>query len=150
MIQRVSFSGSSFNRPPFRFEAGTPPIAEAIGLAAALEFLASLPSGWRHHERALLQRLQRGLAQLPFVQQLALPRQQAGAVSLRFTDIHPQDAGELLDQMGIAVRVGHHCAMPLMESLGIDGTLRISLALYNSEAEIDALLAALARLPEFF
>jgi cysteine desulfurase / selenocysteine lyase len=150
MIQRVSFSGSTFNRPPFRFEAGTPPIAEAIGLAAALEFLASLPSGWRHHERALLQRLQRGLAQLPFVQQLAIPRQQAGAVSLRFTDIHPQDAGELLDQMGIAVRVGHHCAMPLMESLGIDGTLRISLALYNSEAEIDALLAALARLPEFF
>jgi cysteine desulfurase / selenocysteine lyase len=150
MIQRVSFSGSTFNRPPFRFEAGTPPIAEAIGLAAALDFLANLPTGWRQHESALLQRLQRGLAQLPFVQQIAIPRQQAGAVSLRFTDIHPQDAGELLDQMGIAVRVGHHCAMPLMEALGIEGTLRISLALYNSEADIDALLAALARLPEFF
>ena len=150
MIQKVSFSGTRFNPPPFRFEAGTPPIAEAIGLAAALDFLAALPAGWRVHEAALLQRLLAGLAQLPFIELVGTPSQRVGVVSLRLGDIHPQDAGELLDQMGIAVRVGHHCAMPLMESLGLDGTLRISLALYNSEAEVDALLAALARLPEFF
>ena len=150
MIQKVSFSGTRFNRPPFRFEAGTPPIAEAIGLAAALDFVATLPDGWRRHEAALLQRLLDGLRQLPFIELVGTPRQRVGVVSLRLGDIHPQDAGELLDQMGIAVRVGHHCAMPLMESLGLDGTLRISLALYNSEAEVDALLAALARLPEFF
>ena len=150
MIQKVSFSGTRFNPPPFRFEAGTPPIAEAIGLAAALDFLAALPEGWRRHEAALLQRLLDGLQQLPFIERVGTPSQQVGVVSLRLGDIHPQDAGELLDQMGIAVRVGHHCAMPLMESLGLDGTLRISLALYNSEAEVDALLAALARLPEFF
>ena len=150
MIQKVSFSGTRFNRPPFRFEAGTPPIAEAIGLAAALNFIAALPDGWRRHEAALLQRLLDGLRQLPFIELVGTPRQRVGVVSLRLGDIHPQDAGELLDQMGIAVRVGHHCAMPLMESLGLDGTLRISLALYNSEAEVDALLAALARLPEFF
>ena len=150
MIQKVSFSGTRFNPPPFRFEAGTPPIAEAIGLAAALDFLAALPAGWRVHEAALLQRLLDGLAQLPFIELVGTPGQRVGVVSLRLGDIHPQDAGELLDQMGIAVRVGHHCAMPLMESLGLDGTLRISLALYNSEAEVDALLAALARLPEFF
>ena len=150
MIQKVSFSGTRFNPPPFRFEAGTPPIAEAIGLAAALDFLAALPAGWRSHEAALLQRLLDGLQQLPFIERVGTPSQQVGVVSLRLGDIHPQDAGELLDQMGIAVRVGHHCAMPLMESLGLDGTLRISLALYNSEAEVDALLAALARLPEFF
>ena len=150
MIQKVSSSGTRFNRPPFRFEAGTPPIAEAIGLAAALNFIAALPDGWRRHEAALLQRLLDGLRQLPFIELVGTPRQRVGVVSLRLGDIHPQDAGELLDQMGIAVRVGHHCAMPLMESLGLDGTLRISLALYNSEAEVDALLAALARLPEFF
>ena len=150
MIQKVSFSGTRFNPPPFRFEAGTPPIAEAIGLAAALDFLAALPESWRRHEAALLQRLLDGLQQLPFIERVGTPSQQVGVVSLRLGDIHPQDAGELLDQMGIAVRVGHHCAMPLMESLGLDGTLRISLALYNSEAEVDALLAALARLPEFF
>ena len=149
MIQKVSFSGTRFNPPPFRFEAGTPPIAEAIGLAAALDFLAALPESWRRHEAALLQRLLDGLQQLPFIERVGTPSQQVGVVSLRLGDIHPQDAGELLDQMGIAVRVGHHCAMPLMESLGLDGTLRISLALYNSEAEVDALLAALARLPEF-
>ena len=79
-----------------------------------------------------------------------MPVDRAGVVSLRFEDIHPRDAGELLDQMGIAVRVGHHCAMPLMESLGLDGTLRVSLALYNTQDEIDALLAALGQLPEFF
>lgn len=149
MIQKVSFSGTRFNPPPFRFEAGTPPIAEAIGLAAALDFLAALPEGWRRHEAALLQRLLDGLQQLPFIERVGTPSQQVGVVSLRLGDIHPQDAGELLDQMGIAVRVGHHCAMPLMESLGLDGTLRISLALYNSKAEVDTLLAALARLPEF-
>ena len=149
MIQKVSFSGTRFNRPPFRFEAGTPPIAEAIGLAAALDFITALPDGWLCHEAALLQRLLDGLRQLPFIERVGTPSQQVGVVSLRLGDIHPQDAGELLDQMGIAVRVGHHCAMPLMESLGLDGTLRISLALYNSEAEVDALLAALARLPEF-
>lgn len=150
MIERVSFSGTRFNRPPFRFEAGTPPIAEAIGLAAALDFLASLPEGWREHEAALLQQLLDGLRTLPFIELVGTPDRRVGVVSLRLREIHPQDAGELLDQMGIAVRVGHHCAMPLMESLGLDGTLRISLALYNSEAEVDALLVALARLPEFF
>lgn len=150
MIERVSFSGTRFNRPPFRFEAGTPPIAEAIGLAAALDFLAALPEGWREHEAALLQQLLDGLRALPFIELVGTPNRRVGVVSLRLGDIHPQDAGELLDQMGIAVRVGHHCAMPLMESLGLDGTLRVSLALYNSEAEVEALLAALARLPEFF
>lgn len=150
MIDRVSFSGSTFNRIPFRFEAGTPPIAEAIGLAAAIRFLTGLPAGWREHEQCLQQHLLNGLAELPFVQLIGQPARRAGVISLRFGDIHPQDAGELLDQMGIAVRVGHHCAMPLMESLQLDGTLRVSLALYNTRTEIDRLLSALARLPDFF
>lgn len=150
MIRKVSFSGSSFNDIPLRFEAGTPAIAEAIGLAAALDYLQALPSGWPQHEQALMSQLLTGLAELAWVEVIGSPRERCGAVSLRFTDYHPQDVGELLDQQGIAVRVGHHCAMPLMEALGLEGTLRISLALYNSSEEIDTLLAALKRIPEFF
>lgn len=150
MIRSVSFEESSFNAPPFRFEAGTPPIAEAIGLAAAIAFRQSLPAGWLAHETELMAYLEQQLATLPFVQIIGQPAHRLGALSLRLVDIHPRDAGELLDQMGIAVRVGHHCAMPLMQALGVDGTLRISLALYNSRAEIDALIHALRQLPEFF
>lgn len=150
MIRHVSFAGSSWNRIPLRFEAGTPPIAEAIGLAAALEFVATLPAGWREHEANLRDRLLAGLAHLPFIEVVAPGAERVGVVSLRLGDIHPQDAGELLDQMGIASRVGHHCAMPLMQALGVEGTLRLSLAVYNTEPEVDAVLAALARLPDFF
>ena len=150
MIRTVSFEQSSFNAPPFRFEAGTPPIAEAIGLAAAIAFRQSLPTGWQAHESALMAYLEQQLATLPFVQIIGQPTHRLGALSLRLQEIHPRDAGELLDQMGIAVRVGHHCAMPLMQALGVDGTLRVSLALYNSRREIDALIHALRQLPEFF
>ncbi|GAA4494379.1 cysteine desulfurase [Pseudaeromonas paramecii] len=150
MIRKVSFAGTRFNAPPFRFEAGTPPIAEAIGLAAALDFLTNLPDGWRQHEADLLAQLCDGLDALPFVRRIGRPSEQVGVVSVTFDDWHPQDAGELLDQMGIACRVGHHCAMPLMEALGLDGTLRFAPALYNTREEIAATLAALARLPEFF
>lgn len=150
MIRSVSFEESSFNAPPFRFEAGTPPIAEAIGLAAAIAFRQSLPAGWQTHETELMAYLEQQLSTLPFVQIIGQPAHRLGALSLRLVDIHPRDAGELLDQMGIAVRVGHHCAMPLMQALGVDGTLRVSLAIYNSRAEIDALIHALRQLPEFF
>ena len=150
MIRSVSFEESSFNAPPFRFEAGTPPIAEAIGLAAAIAFRQSLPAGWQAHESALMAYLEQQLSTLPFVQIIGQPAHRLGALSLRLQEIHPRDAGELLDQMGIAVRVGHHCAMPLMQALGVDGTLRVSLAIYNSRREIDALIHALRQLPEFF
>lgn len=150
MIRQVSFAGSRFNAPPFRFEAGTPPIAEAIGLATALDFLTGLPDGWRQHEADLLRQLCDGLDALPFVRRIGRPSEQLGVVSVSFDGWHPQDAGELLDQMGIACRAGHHCAMPLMAALGLDGTLRFAPALYNTREEIAATLAALARLPEFF
>ena len=150
MIRTVTFDAVHFSAPPFRFEAGTPPIAEAIGLAAAIAFRNQLPTGWQAHETHLLEYLVAELAQLPFVEIIGQPTQRLGLVSLRLGEIHPQDAGELLDQMAIAVRVGHHCAMPLMSALGLDGTLRISLALYNSRSEVDALIRALRQLPEFF
>ncbi|MCP1266534.1 aminotransferase class V-fold PLP-dependent enzyme [Aeromonas hydrophila] len=151
MIDRVSFAGTTFNTLPFKFEAGTPHIAGAIGLAAAIDFVMEQDrDSLASHEAALTDYLVAGLQQVPGLRLVGEPRQRAGAVSFLLEDIHPQDAATLLDMQGIALRVGHHCAMPLMESLGIGGTLRASLACYNNWDDVDALLAALHKLSDFF
>ncbi|WED76622.1 aminotransferase class V-fold PLP-dependent enzyme [Aeromonas allosaccharophila] len=151
MIDRVSFSGTTFNSLPFKFEAGTPHIAGAIGLAAAIDFVMEQDRGLlASHEAALTDYLVAGLQQVPGLRLVGEPGQRAGAISFLLADIHPQDAATLLDMQGIALRVGHHCAMPLMESLGIGGTLRASLACYNNRDDVDALLAALHKLSDFF
>ncbi|MGU5792599.1 aminotransferase class V-fold PLP-dependent enzyme [Aeromonas hydrophila] len=151
MIDRVSFAGTTFNTLPFKFEAGTPHIAGAIGLAAAIDFVMEQDKdSLASHEAALTDYLVAGLQQVPGLHLVGEPRQRAGAVSFLLEDIHPQDAATLLDMQGIALRVGHHCAMPLMESLGIGGTLRASLACYNNRDDVDALLAALHKLSDFF
>lgn len=151
MIDRVSFAGTSFNTLPFKFEAGTPHIAGAIGLASAIDFITDLDrDALFRHEAALTDYLVAGLRQVAGLRLISEPRQRAGAVSFLLNDIHPQDAATLLDMQGIALRVGHHCAMPLMESLGIGGTMRASLACYNDRDDVDALLAALHKLSDFF
>ncbi|MGY6040686.1 aminotransferase class V-fold PLP-dependent enzyme [Aeromonas sp. AE23HZ002T15] len=151
MIDRVSFAGTTFNVLPFKFEAGTPHIAGAIGLASAIDFITDLDKAELvRHEAALTDYLVAGLRQVPGLRLIGEPRQRAGAVSFLLDDIHPQDAATLLDMQGIALRVGHHCAMPLMESLGIGGTMRASLACYNDQDDVDALLAALHKLSDFF
>lgn len=151
MIDRVSFSGTTFNTLPFKFEAGTPHIAGAIGLAAAIGFVMEQDKdSLASHEAALTDYLVAGLQQVPGLCLVGEPGQRAGAVSFLLDDIHPQDAATLLDMQGIALRVGHHCAMPLMESLGIGGTMRASLACYNNRDDVDALLAALHKLRDFF
>ncbi len=151
MIDRVSFSGTTFNTLPFKFEAGTPHIAGAIGLAAAIGFVMEQDKdSLASHEAALTDYLVAGLQQVPGLRLVGEPGQRAGAVSFLLDDIHPQDAATLLDMQGIALRVGHHCAMPLMESLGIGGTMRASLACYNNQDDVDALLAALHKLRDFF
>lgn len=151
MIDRVSFSGTTFNTLPFKFEAGTPHIAGAIGLAAAIDFVMGQDREWlAQHEQALTDYLVAGLQQVPGLRLVGEPGQRAGVVSFLLDDIHPQDAATLLDMQGIALRVGHHCAMPLMESLGIGGTMRASLACYNNRDDVDALLAALHKLSDFF
>ncbi|MCJ7978045.1 cysteine desulfurase [Aeromonas veronii] len=151
MIDRVSFSGTTFNTLPFKFEAGTPHIAGAIGLAAAIDFVMGQDrQSLAQHEQALTDYLVAGLQQVPGLRLVGEPGQRAGAVSFLLEDIHPQDAATLLDMQGIALRVGHHCAMPLMESLGIGGTMRASLACYNNRDDVDALLAALYKLSDFF
>ncbi|WP_421222018.1 aminotransferase class V-fold PLP-dependent enzyme [Aeromonas sp. 602293] len=151
MIDRVSFSGTTFNTLPFKFEAGTPHIAGAIGLAAAIDFVMGQDRHWlASHEQALTDYLVAGLQQVPGLRLIGEPDQRAGVVSFLLEDIHPQDAATLLDMQGIALRVGHHCAMPLMESLGIGGTMRASLGCYNNRDDVDALLAALHKLSDFF
>lgn len=151
MIDRVSFSGTTFNTLPFKFEAGTPHIAGAIGLAAAIGFMMEQDKdSLASHEAALTDYLVAGLQQVPGLRLVGEPGQRAGAISFLLEDIHPQDAATLLDMQGIALRVGHHCAMPLMESLGIGGTMRASLACYNNRDDVDALLAALHKLRDFF
>ncbi|MFQ2741008.1 cysteine desulfurase [Aeromonas caviae] len=151
MIDRVSFSGTTFNTLPFKFEAGTPHIAGAIGLAAAIGFVMEQDKdSLASHEAALTDYLVAGLQQVPGLRLVGEPGQRAGAVSFLLDDIHPQDAATLLDMQGIALRVGHHCAMPLMESLGVGGTMRASLACYNNRDDVDALLAALHKLRDFF
>ncbi|TNI68978.1 aminotransferase class V-fold PLP-dependent enzyme [Aeromonas media] len=151
MIDRVSFSGTTFNTLPFKFEAGTPHIAGAIGLAAAIDFVrAQDRAALVRHEQALTDYLVTGLRQVPGLRLIGEPAQRAGAVSFLLDEIHPQDAATLLDMQGIALRVGHHCTMPLMESLGIGGTMRASLACYNNQDDVDVLLAALHKLSDFF
>ncbi|WP_429092810.1 cysteine desulfurase [Aeromonas rivipollensis] len=151
MIDKVSFSGTTFNTLPFKFEAGTPHIAGAIGLAAAIDFVRAQDRGsLTRYEETLTNYLVAGLRQVPGLRLIGEPAQRAGAVSFLLDEIHPQDAATLLDMQGIALRVGHHCAMPLMESLGIGGTMRASLACYNNQDDVDALLAALHKLSNFF
>ncbi|ENY71316.1 cysteine desulfurase [Aeromonas diversa CDC 2478-85] len=151
MIERVSFAGTSFNQPPFKFEAGTPHIAGAVSLAAAIDFLQEQDrDALLAHEYELTNYLAERLRTTPGVRLVGEPKERIGAVSFLLDEVHPQDAGTLLDLQGVAVRVGHHCAMPLMESLGIGGTLRASLACYSTREEVDALIRAIHKLEEFF
>ncbi|MFM5463636.1 aminotransferase class V-fold PLP-dependent enzyme [Aeromonas simiae] len=151
MIERVSFAGTTFNRLPFKFEAGTPHIAGAVSMAAAIDFLQGLDRPTLlAHEQALTTYLADQLRATPGVRLVGAPQQRLGAVSFLLDEIHPQDAGTLLDMQGVAVRVGHHCAMPLMESLHIGGTIRASLACYSTHTDIDTLIGAIQKLKEFF
>jgi len=144
MIRTVSFSGSTWNDLPFRLEAGTPHIAGAVGLAAAIAYLENLGmERIARHEEALLAHATRMIESLPGARILGTAAHKAGLVSFNIEGIHPHDLGTLLDQRGVAVRAGHHCAMPVMERFGVPGTVRASFAFYNTTAEIDQLQEAL-------
>lgn len=146
MIEEVSFAKTTYNKLPFKYEAGTPNIAGNIALAAALRYVRELGvDNIAAHERALTERLYDGLAAMDGVRVLG-PRGGRGAlVSIVAEGVHHYDLGMLLDQMNVAVRTGHHCCQPLMQSLGITGTVRYSVAAYNNHADVDAALAATER-----
>lgn len=146
MIEHVSFSKTTYNVLPYKFEAGTPNIAGAIGLAAAIDYLATLDRvALAQHENALLQRCQQAAANLGGIREIGQAAHKASIFGFLLDGAHPADVGTLLDQQGIAVRTGHHCAMPIMAQMGIPGSVRASFTFYNTLAEVDALFAGLEK-----
>lgn len=146
MIERVSFDGTTFNRPPFRFEAGTPAIAEAIGLAAALNYLESLPQeACQAHEQQLLAKTVERAAAIPGLRPVGTAEHKVSVFSFVVEGVHPSDLGTLLDHQGVAVRTGHHCTQPLMACYGLPGTVRASFAFYNTLDEVDQFFVALEK-----
>lgn len=144
MILTVSFSGTTYNELPYRLEAGTPHIAGAAGLAAAIDYLQQIGmDNIATYEAELLAYASNALSALPGIQLIGTARHKAGVVSFNADGIHPHDIGTVLDQHGVAIRAGHHCAMPVMERFGIPGTARASFAFYNTRAEVDQMIDAL-------
>ncbi|MDB9862377.1 SufS family cysteine desulfurase [Litorivicinus sp.] len=146
MIDRVSFSGTTYNELPWKFEAGTPNIAGTIGFAAALDYLEKIDfDGAIAHENRVHRHLIKAMKSRKSVELLGNPENWVSVCSFNIKGAHPNDVGTLLDQLGFAVRTGHHCAMPTMEHFNLPGTCRASLAFYNSIDEVDAFIEGLDR-----
>ncbi len=151
MILTVSFEKTTYNELPFKFEAGTPNISGAVGLAAAIDYIDSLGIESIHaHEQRLLGIATEKLARVPGLTIFGTAPEKASVISFTIDDIHPHDLGTILDAEGVAVRTGHHCAMPVMEFFGVPATARASFACYSRESDIDALVAALGKAREVF
>jgi cysteine desulfurase/selenocysteine lyase len=151
MIRSVTFEKTTYNEVPYKFEAGTPNIAGAIGLGAAIDFLGSV--GFERieaHERDLLDHAIASISLIPEVRVLGGTRGKRGVVSFVVDGIHPHDVGTVLDLEGVAVRAGHHCAQPLMERLGVPATVRASFGVYNTREEVDRLSDAIRKAAEVF
>jgi cysteine desulfurase/selenocysteine lyase len=151
MILSVSFAGTEFNELPYKFEAGTPAIEAAVGLGAAIDYVHALGlDNIAAHESDLLAYATRALNQVPGLRIVGTARAKSSVISFVLDQLHAHDVGTLLDLDGIAVRTGHHCAMPVMERLGVTATTRASFALYNTHEDIDALVASVRRMAERF
>lgn len=149
MIQTVRFEKTTYNELPYKFEAGTPDYVGAIALGRAIDFMNEIGvDAIAQHEQALTRYAVERLRNIPSMRIFGNP--DSSAVSFLVGDIHPADMGTLLDRLGIAIRTGHHCAQPLMELLGIPGTVRASFAMYNTVEEVDALVAAIERVAKMF
>lgn len=146
MIRSVSFETTEYNELPYRLEAGTPHIAGVVGLGAALDYVTSIGiERIGAHERELLHYATHQVTSIPGLRIVGTAAEKAGILSFTLAGIHPHDIGTLLDDCGIAIRAGHHCAMPLMQRLGVDGTARASFALYNTHDDVDRLVAGIRR-----
>jgi cysteine desulfurase/selenocysteine lyase len=151
MIKQVTFEKTTYNDLPYKFEAGTPHIAGAIGLAVALDYIADLGlDRIAAYEHELLVRGTEMLSAMPRVRLIGTARRKSAILSFVMEGVHPHDVGTILDQEGIAVRTGHHCAMPVMERFGVPATTRASLAFYNTREELDVLGQALGKVWEIF
>jgi cysteine desulfurase/selenocysteine lyase len=151
MILEVRFGGTTYNELPYKFEAGTPNISGAIGLGAAVSYLQAVGmDAISKYEHELLDYMTARLAQVDDLRLIGTAADRASVQSFMLGDIHPHDLGTILDHQGVAIRTGHHCAMPVMDFYGIPGTARASLALYNNKDDIDRLIGSLATAREIF
>ncbi len=151
MIRSVTFEGSTWNELPYKFEAGTPAIAEAIGLAAAIRYVEGVGlDAIAKHEHTLLEQATSTVTTIPGVRVVGTARHKAGVLSFTVDGVHPHDIGSLLDRDGVAVRTGHHCAQPVMDRYGLPATTRASFGLYNTAAEVDVFAASLAKVVAMF
>ena len=151
MISSVTFEKTTYNRLPFKFEAGTPNIAGVIGLGAAIEYLErTAVDRVAAHENHLLTYATERISSLPGVRLIGTAQEKAAVLSFVLEGVHPHDIGTVLDQEGIAVRTGHHCAQPVMQFFGVPATARASFALYNTEEEVDALMRGICKVQEIF
>jgi len=150
MIDRVTFARTTYAPPPGRFEAGTPHIVGALGLHAAIDYVERIGLDRIHaHETALVAKTREALSQINSVR-LYGPEDSAGIVSFTIEGVHPHDIGTILDEERVAIRAGHHCAQPLMEALGVSATARASFGVYNSAADVDALVRGIERVTRIF
>jgi cysteine desulfurase/selenocysteine lyase len=151
MISSVTFEKTTYNKLPYKFEAGTPDVAGAIGLGAALEYMNGLGiENLAAHEHELLSYATARVSAIPGVRVIGMAREKAAVLSFVLEGVHPHDIGTILDQQGIAIRTGHHCAQPIMQRLGIPATARASFALYNTKQEVDSLVGGIQRVREVF
>src|SRR5947209_7639871 len=151
MISSVTFEKTIYNKLPYKFEAGTPHVAGAIGLGAAIEYVNGLGmDNVAAHEHELLAYATEAVSAIPGIRLIGTARDKAGVLSFLLDSIHPHDIGTVLDQEGIAVRTGHHCAQPVMQRFGIAATARASFALYNTREEVDALVEGIQKVREVF
>jgi cysteine desulfurase/selenocysteine lyase len=151
MIRSVTFEHTEYNALPFKFEAGTPNVAGAVGLGAALDYVAAIGlETIAAHEHALLEYAMRAVEQIPGLRVIGTARDKAAILSFVLKDAHAHDIGTILDHQGVAIRTGHHCAMPLMDRFCVPATARASFALYNTRQDADALAAGLEKVVELF
>jgi cysteine desulfurase/selenocysteine lyase len=151
MIRTVTFEKTEYAQIPAKFEAGTPNIADAIGLGVALDYVEVVGrEAIAAHERDLLEYATERLSRIPGLRIIGTARHKASIVSFTLEGLHPHDIGTILDRAGVAIRAGHHCAMPLMQRFGIPGTARASFALYNTRKEVDALVQGIEQARRLF
>jgi cysteine desulfurase/selenocysteine lyase len=151
MIRSVTFEKTEYNEIPYKFEAGTPNIAGVVGLGAALDYVSAIGlDAIAAHESDLLSYATQGVSAVPGLRIIGTAKEKAGILSFTLEGVHPHDIGTILDHQGVAIRAGHHCAMPVMQRYGISGTARASFALYNTRGNVDAMVAGLNKVREMF
>ena len=151
MISSVTFEKTIYNKLPYKFEAGTPNIADGIAFGAAIDYLERIGlDNIAAYEHELLEYATQALTRIPGVRLIGTAKEKASVVSFVLEGVHPHDVGTILDQQGIAIRTGHHCAQPVMDRFGVPATARASLSFYNTREEVDALADGVRKVSEVF